>query len=332
MTPKMTSRHGEYDVLYSVSMDSNGRCQKIRRKRDGKLLLWKEVFYDTLSESETQTLMSEVKRLKKLKHPNIVRCYDCIVDSANTKLYIVMEDCMGDSLASLIASTSRERRHLDEQFILRVMAQLSSALKFHRMINGRPATFLHHNLKPDNIFLDSEQNVKLGKPSYRPTEQRNNMSFNDKCDIWSLGCLLYELCTLCRYFPAQEQRVLAEKMPAGTVIRIPGQYSEELSILLNNMLNLTDYLRPSVESIFQSNLLAEAVGEDAKKAQLCLQRRLKRIDWNKRVRNARKNKENLTPGDPQFVMLHKIARRLQTDSRRASQVDKEPVCVCSLRL
>ncbi|XP_061668153.1 serine/threonine-protein kinase Nek2-like isoform X3 [Syngnathoides biaculeatus] len=276
--------------------------------------------------------MSEVKCRKKLKHPNILRCYDWIVDSANTKLYMVMEDCQGDTLASLITSTSRERRHLDEQFILRVLAQLSSVLKFQRTRKSRPASFLHHNLKPENIFLDSEQNVMLGTCSYIPTEQRNKMSFNDKCDVWSLGCLLYELCTLCRYFPAQEQRVLAEKMPAATFIRIPGLYSEELGILLNNMLNLTGSLRPSVESIFQSNLLAEAVGEETKKTQLWLQRRLKRIELNKKLRCVRKNKENLSPIDPQFVMLHKIARRLRTDSQHASQVDKEPVGVCSLRL
>ncbi|XP_061668151.1 serine/threonine-protein kinase Nek2-like isoform X1 [Syngnathoides biaculeatus] len=360
----MTSRRGEYDVLYSLSVDSYGRCQKIRRKCDGKVMVWKEIFYGTLTESETQRLMSEVKCRKKLKHPNILRCYDWIVDSANTKLYMVMEDCQGDTLASLITSTSRERRHLDEQFILRVLAQLSSVLKFQRTRKSRPASFLHHNLKPENIFLDSEQNVMLGTCSYIPTvsaftfftqwfvwtmallncfdhslvftsilqEQRNKMSFNDKCDVWSLGCLLYELCTLCRYFPAQEQRVLAEKMPAATFIRIPGLYSEELGILLNNMLNLTGSLRPSVESIFQSNLLAEAVGEETKKTQLWLQRRLKRIELNKKLRCVRKNKENLSPIDPQFVMLHKIARRLRTDSQHASQVDKEPVGVCSLRL
>lgn len=65
--------------------------------------------YDTLTESEKQTLILKLNFFKKLKHPNVVRCYDCIVDSANTKLYIVMEDCTGDTLASLIASASRER-------------------------------------------------------------------------------------------------------------------------------------------------------------------------------------------------------------------------------
>ncbi|XP_019746650.1 serine/threonine-protein kinase Nek2-like isoform X1 [Hippocampus comes] len=316
----MASILAGYDVLYTIAMGFHGRCQKIRRKSDGKVLVWKEMHYDTLTESETQTLILKLNFLKKLKHPNVVRCYGCIVDSANTKLYIVMEDCTGDTLASLIASASRERRHLDERFILRVIAQLTSALKkFHRKSNGRPG-FLHHNLKANNIFLDSEQNVKLGKPSYTSAES----------DIWSLGCLLYELCTLCRYFPTPDPKVLADKMPAGTLRRVPGQYSEELRMLLNNMLNLTDDPRPSTDSILQSNLLAEAVGEEEKKGQLWLQRRLEKAERNKRVCSSRKNKENLAPGHPQLVMLHNIARRLQTDDRLASRVDKGR-CVCGLR-
>lgn len=55
-----------------------------------------------------------------------------------------------------------DRRYLEEQFILRVMAQLTLALKeCHRRSDGR-ATVLHRDLKPANIFLDIKQNVKLG--------------------------------------------------------------------------------------------------------------------------------------------------------------------------
>lgn len=55
-----------------------------------------------------------------------------------------------------------DRRYLEELFILRVMAQLTLALKeCHRRSDGR-ATVLHRDLKPANIFLDIKQNVKLG--------------------------------------------------------------------------------------------------------------------------------------------------------------------------
>lgn len=284
----MPSRVEDYEVLYTIGSGSYGRCQKIRRKSDGKILVWKELDYGTMAESEKQMLVSEVNLLRELKHPNIVRYYDRIIDRSNATLYIVMEHCEGGDLASLITRCIKERRYLEELFILRVMAQLTLALKeCHRRSDGR-ATVLHRDLKPANIFLDIRQNVKLGDfglarilnhdtsfaktfvgtPYYMSPEQINRMSYNEKSDIWSLGCLLYELCALSPPFTAYNQKELAEKIREGKFRRIPYRYSEELNTLLSKMLNLKDYLRPSVESILQSSLLSDAVTEEQRKAQV----------------------------------------------------------------
>ncbi|CAG5927923.1 unnamed protein product [Menidia menidia] len=284
----MPSRVEDYEVLYTIGSGSYGRCQKIRRKSDGKVLVWKELDYGTMAESEKQMLVSEVNLLRELKHPNIVRYYDRIIDRTNTTLYIVMEHCEGGDLSSLISRCIKERRYLEEQFVLRVMAQLTLALKeCHRRSDGR-ATVLHRDLKPANIFLDIRQNVKLGDfglarilnhdtsfaktfvgtPYYMSPEQINRMSYNEKSDIWSLGCLLYELCALSPPFTAYNQKELAEKIREGKFRRIPYRYSEELNTLLSKMLHLKDYLRPSVESILQSSLLSDAVAEEQRKAQM----------------------------------------------------------------
>ncbi|XP_049612423.1 serine/threonine-protein kinase Nek2 [Syngnathus scovelli] len=283
---KMPSSMYDYEVLHTIGSGSYGRCQKIKRKSDGKVLVWKEVNYGTMSESEKQMLVSEVNLLRGLKHPNIVRYYDRIVDRTNTTLCIIMEYCEGGDLASLIARCIRERHYLEEKFILRVAAQLMLALKeCHKRDDDRP-TVLHRDLKPANIFLDVKQNVKLGDfglarilnheasfaqtfvgtPYYMSPEQMNQMYYNEKSDIWSLGCLLYELCALRPPFTAYNQKELAVKIREGKFNRIPYRYSEEINTLLKTMLNLKDYLRPSVESILQSSLLAEAVGEERRKA------------------------------------------------------------------
>uniref|UniRef100_A0A3Q3CVI9 non-specific serine/threonine protein kinase n=1 Tax=Haplochromis burtoni TaxID=8153 RepID=A0A3Q3CVI9_HAPBU len=271
--------------------DNKGRSWEL--KPQGLILVWKELDYGTMAEGEKQMLVSEVNLLRELKHPNIVRYYDRIIDRTNTTLYIVMEYCEGGDLSSLISRCIKERRYLEEQFILRVMAQLTLALKeCHRRSDGR-ATVLHRDLKPANIFLDIKQNVKLGDfglarilnhdtsfaktfvgtPYYMSPEQINRMSYNEKSDIWSLGCLLYELCALSPPFTAYNQKELAEKIREGKFRRIPYRYSEELNTLLGKMLNLKDYLRPSVESILQSSLLSEAVAEEQRKVQSRLQRR-----------------------------------------------------------
>ncbi|XP_072310800.1 serine/threonine-protein kinase Nek2 [Eucyclogobius newberryi] len=294
----MPSRVEDYDVLFTIGSGSYGRCQKIRRKADGKMLVWKELDYGSMGESEKQMLVSEVNLLRELKHPNIVRYYDRIIDRSKTTLYIVMELCEGGDLASLISRCTKDRRYLEESYILRVMAQLTLALReCHRRSDGR-ATVLHRDLKPANIFLDSKRNVKLGDfglarilnhdtsfaktfvgtPYYMSPEQMNQMSYNEKSDIWSLGCLLYELCALSPPFTASNQRELAEKIREGRFRRIPYRYSEHLNTLLCKMLHLKDYLRPSVESILQSSLLSEAVSEEQRRVQEMVQKKSADLD------------------------------------------------------
>ncbi|XP_039594671.1 serine/threonine-protein kinase Nek2 [Polypterus senegalus] len=280
----MPSRVEDYEVLFTIGSGSYGKCQKIRRKSDGKILVWKELDYGTMTESEKQMLVSEVNLLRELRHPNIVRYYDRIIDRTNTTLYIVMEHCEGGDLASLITRCIKERKYLDEEFIIKVLAQLSMALKeCHRRSDGGHVV-LHRDLKPANIFLDYKQNVKLGDfglarilnhdtsfaktfvgtPYYMSPEQINRMSYNEKSDIWSLGCLLYELCALSPPFTAYNQKDLAEKIREGKFRRIPYRYSEGLNTLITRMLNLKDYLRPSVEAIIQNSLIAGIVADEQK--------------------------------------------------------------------
>ncbi|CAH2254498.1 serine threonine- kinase Nek2 [Pelobates cultripes] len=281
----MPSRVEDYEVLFTIGSGSYGKCQKIRRRSDGKVLVWKELDYGTMTEAEKQMLVSEVNLLRELKHPNIVRYYDRIIDRTNTTLYIVMEYCEGGDLATIIAKCTKDRQYLEEDFILRVFAQLALALKdCHRRTDGGHIV-LHRDLKPANIFLDAKKNVKVGDfglarilnhdtsfaktfvgtPYYMSPEQMNRMSYNEKSDIWSLGCLLYELCALSPPFTAYNQRDLAEKIREGKFRRIPYRYSEELNKLITKMLNLKDFLRPSIEDILQHSLLTEWVTEEQNK-------------------------------------------------------------------
>ncbi|EHA98106.1 Serine/threonine-protein kinase Nek2 [Heterocephalus glaber] len=278
----MPSRVEDYEVLYTIGTGSYGRCQKIRRKIDGKILVWKELDYGSMIEAEKQMLVSEVNLLRELKHPNIVRYYDRIIDRTNTTLYIVMEYCEGGDLASVITKGTRERQYLDEEFVLRVMTQLTLALKECHRRSDSGHTVLHRDLKPANVFLDGKQNVKLGDfglarilnhdtsfaktfvgtPYYMSPEQMNHMSYNEKSDIWSLGCLLYELCALMPPFTAFNQKELAGKIREGKFRRIPYRFSDELNDLITRMLHLKDYHRPSVEEILENPLIADMVTEE----------------------------------------------------------------------
>jgi serine/threonine protein kinase len=67
-----------------------------------QIVVWKELNYGKMSEKEKQMLVSEVNILRELRHPNIVRYYDRIINRETTKIYIVMEYC--ESVAAACAT------------------------------------------------------------------------------------------------------------------------------------------------------------------------------------------------------------------------------------
>ncbi|KAL4630566.1 serine/threonine-protein kinase Nek2 isoform X1 [Arapaima gigas] len=366
----MPSCAEDYEVLCTIGSGSFGQCQKIRRKSDGKILVWKVLDYGTMAEAEKQMLVSEVNLLRELKHPNIVRYYDRIIDRTNKTLYIIMEYCEGGDLSSIISRCIKERRYLEEDFILRVLTQLTLALKECHCRSSSMRTVLHRDLKPANIFLDVKKNVKLGDfglarilnhdtsfaqtfvgtPYYMSPEQINRLSYNEKSDIWSLGCLVYELCALSPPFTAYNQKELAVKICEGKFRRIPYMYSSELNTLLSRMLHLKDYMRPSVESILQSDLIAPVVAEEEKRIQakqqrrpsqgesgkpadspLLTQLRLKEQELLERERNLKEREERLERRErelhvEQRLFEQKLARaHTLLRTYRVAKVQKTPV-------
>ncbi|KAL4239176.1 Serine/threonine-protein kinase Nek2 [Mactra antiquata] len=269
-----TTSLDDFEVLSTIGTGSYGTCQKIRRKRDGKILVWKELDYGAMTETEKQMLVSEVNLLRELKSPYIVRYHDRIIDRARTTIYLVMEYCKGGDLSTIISKHKKESLYLDEDFIWKIMIQLNLALQeCHQRKNGRAV--LHRDMKPANVFLDTDRNVKLGDfglarvlhhetsfantyvgtPYYMSPELVNNMSYNEKSDIWSMGCVLYELCALHPPFTATSQTELNRKIRLGEFSRIPVRYSEDLNRIIASMLDVEVTKRPSSEELLQDPII-----------------------------------------------------------------------------
>jgi serine/threonine protein kinase len=87
----------------------------------GKEMVWKKIDYGKLKDKEIHQLINEVNILRELKHENIVRCYDKIVDKKNTTLYIVMEYCKGGDLAQLIEKCKKKGQTINEVVIWKIM-------------------------------------------------------------------------------------------------------------------------------------------------------------------------------------------------------------------
>jgi NIMA (never in mitosis gene a)-related kinase len=226
----------------------------------------------TMNEKEKQQIVAEVNILRELRHPYIVRYYDRIIDKRATKLYIVMEWCQGGDLAQVIRKHAKERTRAEESFVWKVLGQVVSALKScHRHTeNGQSKPILHRDLKPANILLDKNMNAKLcdfglatelagtnklamttgvGTPYYMSPELVNNQRYDERSDIWSVGCIIYELAALRPPFDAANQLALAVKINAGQFKRLPSNYSDELERTCGWMLRRDISRRPKVEDL-----------------------------------------------------------------------------------
>ena len=256
-----------YEILNIIGKGNFGKITKIIRKSDKKILVWKELNYSELSDKEKKQIVSEVNILRELKHPNIVKYYDRIIDKKNQKIYIIMEYCEGGDLNELIKRLKNEKKYISEEIIWKIFTQVLLAVNFcHKHKEGK---ILHRDIKPSNIFLDKDSNIKLGDfglsrelsneskfaysnvgtPYYMSPEQIEENKYNEKSDIWSLGCFLYEITTFNPPFEAKNQIQLSLKIKSGKINKINIRYSDDLWKVIKWMINVNPFDRPSSDDL-----------------------------------------------------------------------------------
>ncbi|KAF9475225.1 kinase-like protein [Pholiota conissans] len=284
-----------YDSLDIIGNGSFGIIRKVRRKSDGLIFARKELNFERMTERDRKQIVAEVNILKDLHHDHIVRYHDRFVDRDAGILYILMEYCGGGDLSTVIKHASRSGRPIPEDTIWGYFYQILHALQHCHHPNGharsssgntvdfgqqnggggRRPQILHRDLKPDNVFLDENNTVKLGDfglskalpqasfantyvgtPYYMSPELMQEKAYDSKSDIWSLGCLIYELCALKPPFhEAKTHSELSIFIRNGRIPPLPRGYSQALASVIKSMLNLNPAMRPSAAQLLQHERL-----------------------------------------------------------------------------
>ncbi|KAF0690830.1 Aste57867_17818 [Aphanomyces stellatus] len=258
-----TSIWRDLEVLRTIGKGTHGTVVLARRRGDGAVVAVKRVRLAATSENGRKQADNEVILLKSLYHVNIVRFYDSfIVD--NDELNIVMEFSDGGNLRQVVKLRSRmQGGYFPEPLIMSWFAQLVLAVSY---IHGK--NVLHRDLKAQNVFLTKKHVVKLGDfgiskalsgddlantsvgtPESMSPEICRGERYGKKSDIWSLGCVLYEMTMLKRPFEAQSLPEMFTKICHGEYDPIPTVFSKELRLLIQLMLQQDPSKRPSIEDI-----------------------------------------------------------------------------------
>ncbi|XP_038182636.1 serine/threonine-protein kinase Nek1 isoform X9 [Arvicola amphibius] len=260
----------KYVRLQKIGEGSFGKAVLVKSTEDGRHYVIKEINISRMSGKERQESRREVAVLANMKHPNIVQYKESFEE--NGSLYIVMDYCEGGDLFKRI--NAQKGALFQEDQILDWFVQICLALKH---VHDRK--ILHRDIKSQNIFLTKDGTVQLGDfgiarvlnstvelartcigtPYYLSPEICENKPYNNKSDIWALGCVLYELCTLKHAFEAGNMKNLVLKIISGSFPPVSLHYSYDLRSLLSQLFKRNPRDRPSVNSILEKGFIAKRI-------------------------------------------------------------------------
>ncbi|XP_023615247.1 serine/threonine-protein kinase Nek8 isoform X6 [Myotis lucifugus] len=260
----------KYERIRVVGRGAFGIVHLCLRKADQKLVIIKQIPVEQMTKEERQAAQNECQVLKLLNHPNVIEYYENFLE--DKALMIAMEYAPGGTLAEFIQK--RCNSLLEEETILHFFVQILLAL--HHV---HTHLILHRDLKTQNILLDKHRMVVkigdfgiskilsskskaytvVGTPCYISPELCEGKPYNQKSDIWALGCVLYELASLKRAFEAANLPALVLKIMSGTFAPISDRYSPELRQLVLSLLSLEPAQRPPLSHIMAQPLCMRAL-------------------------------------------------------------------------
>ena len=97
--------------------------------------------------------------------------------------------------------------------------------------------------------------TQTGTPYYASPEVWKDQPYDSKSDIWSLGCVLYEITTLKPPFRANDMNGLYKRVLKGIYPKIPSTYSQELNTMIKTLLQVQASMRPSCEQILSMDIV-----------------------------------------------------------------------------
>jgi len=279
----------DFQILSKLGEGAYSTVYKVKRIIDNQVYALKKVKLMNLSEKEKENSLNEVRILASVKSNFVVSYKEAFFDEKDNTLGIVMEFADRGDLYQQIVAHKKTAKFFEESDIWRIFIQLVKGLKALHDLK-----ILHRDMKSANVFLFSNGCAKLGDlnvskvarrglgytqtgtPYYASPEVWKDKPYDHKSDVWSLGCVLYEMITLRPPFRAKDMEGLFNKVCKGQFSKIPERFSEDLFTIVKYLLQVNSIQRPSCEQILQHPIILKRIeyfksfGNDEENEDKCL--------------------------------------------------------------
>jgi NIMA (never in mitosis gene a)-related kinase len=255
---------GNYQIIKKIGEGSYAKIYKVKKDNSDTLYVLKNIPVSEEDYSSMNEILNESSILSHCDNVYIIKYYDSFF--YNGTFNIITEFCPYGDLFGYIKFYKVRGSRIEEKIIWIIFIQLSLGLGYlhHKKI-------LHRDIKTKNIFIKNNLTVKIGDfgiakilsstssyahtfigtPYYISPELCKDQPYNDKSDVWALGCVLYELCTLNHPFEGGTQVEIYEKILTQKFKSINPEYSSELKKMIDLLLEKDERKRPKMKDILK---------------------------------------------------------------------------------
>ncbi|KAG7511046.1 MAP/microtubule affinity-regulating kinase 3 isoform X13 [Solea senegalensis] len=261
---------GNYRLLKTIGKGNFAKVKLARHILTGREVAIKIIDKTQLNPNSLQKLFREVRIMKILNHPNIVKLFE-VIETERT-LYLVMEYASGGEVFDYLVAHGR----MKEKEARAKFRQIVSAVQYCHQKH-----IVHRDLKAENLLLDADMNIKIadfgfsneftmgnkldtfcGSPPYAAPELFQGKKYDGpEVDVWSLGVILYTLVSGSLPFDGQNLKELRERVLRGKY-RIPFYMSTDCENLLKRFLVLNPSKRGTLEQIMRDRWINTGFDED----------------------------------------------------------------------